>query len=42
MYLCDVLDNTPFKDQQEQGFDDADQQQHFEEGKWTPWSFLLS
>ena len=36
MYLCDVLDDTPFEDQQEQGFDNDDQQQHFEEGKWTP------
>jgi len=36
MYVCDVIDGAPFEDYQEQGFDDAEQQQHFEQGKWTP------
>ena len=35
MYLCDATDGAPFGDQQEQAFEDAEQQQHFEEGKWT-------
>ena len=31
----------PFEDYQEQGFEDA-KQQHFEQGKWTLESYLLS
>ena len=35
IYLCDAIDGAPYEDKQEQGFEDPDQQQHFEEGKWT-------
>ena len=28
------VDDAQFEGQQEQDFEDADQQQHFEEGKW--------
>ena len=28
------VDDAPFEGQQEQDFEDADQQQRFEEGKW--------
>jgi hypothetical protein len=36
MYLCIVIDNAQFGGPQEQGFEDAlEQQQYFEEGKWS-------
>jgi len=31
--VCDAIDGAPFKDYQEQGFEDARQQQYFEQGK---------
>jgi hypothetical protein len=34
MCSCDVLDGVPFEEQQEQGFEEAEQQQQFKEGKW--------
>ena len=34
MYMYDALDSAPFEDQQEQAFEDTEQQQQFEEGKW--------
>ena len=34
IYLCDAIDGALFEDQQEQGFEDVEQQQPFEEGKW--------
>ena len=34
IYLCDAIDGALFEDQQEQGFEDFEQQQPFEEGKW--------
>ena len=34
MYLCEAIDGAPFEDQQEQAFEDTEQQQQFEEGKW--------
>ena len=41
MCVCDAIDGAPFEDYQEQGFEDAEQQQHFEQGKWTLESYLL-
>jgi hypothetical protein len=35
MYLCVVIDDAQFKAPQEQGFEDAPEQQHLEEGKWS-------
>jgi hypothetical protein len=36
MYLCVVIDGAQFEGPQEQGFEDApEQQQYFEEGKWS-------
>jgi hypothetical protein len=36
MYLCVTIDDAQFKGPQEQGFEDApEQQQNFDEGKWS-------
>jgi hypothetical protein len=32
--MYDALDGAPFEDQQERAFEDTEQQQQFEEGKW--------
>jgi len=32
MCSCDALDGAPFEELQEQGFEEAEQQQQFEEG----------
>jgi hypothetical protein len=33
MYLCDSIEGALFEDPQERGFEEAEQQQDFEEGK---------
>jgi hypothetical protein len=41
MNLCDVVDGVQFEDSQEQSFEDtAEQQQLFEEVKWSLIIFL--
>ena len=35
MCSCDTLDGVSFEDHQGQGFEEYEQQQQFQEGKWT-------
>jgi hypothetical protein len=35
MYLCDAIEGAQLEDSQEQGFEEAEQQQDFEESKWS-------
>ena len=46
MYMCCLacswqVDEEPFENFQDQDFEDFDQQQVIEEGKYIPWSFLV-